>query len=1065
MHALTIFAITRPARLALVALILAVGVVGGPVEAIEQAPTTLTTSHPQVTVVGSLRVEPTYTLFGGTAAYPGTTFTVTVTDAGRNVTFGPGNDVALLQVRRNADTYENVNLAESTTTAGTFSGQVDINTVLPTDPVPTDTVRFRYVESAALGSNAREITLDIVGTTATLTVTENAVRGTNMTVTVVDGDRSLQAGGSNDQVTVSVQNQSEGGAFVNFILQETATAGTFQGTILNTDNTIPGGVDVDDVLRVRYVDEFRASGQTNTDVFDTHAVRGTDGQLSTNPNVNVSPTGILTVTVVDADQNATNGDSNDTIPAGRVLVREVGTANQFNLQLNETSTAGTFQGQGNLATLGLATGEQIEVIYTDVGTAADNGATPDGTPTTTDRTVGPIAIGQGVNGQLIVPPSVPRGGTFEIRLVDADLNTGLANQDTGTSVSIRICEAPTFTCVNNTVIVLTEQTNNQGTFVLNYSAMLANFPNIENGDRLRVLYNDTPTASGVTPVTRQADITIGGLDTATIEWSPVAIFAAQSSTITVRDVDQNDTPGGNNDTVQVTIWNVTIDSPKNTYTLQETGTEGVFSLAVNSGERGLNSRVGHVIRAQYNETVTPDGNPRTITADLNIGNIGTLTTIEAPASLIVGGTINYIVREPNLGNTESITVTVTNTRTQDFETRIFARRGDQEGVYEGTVATALTPDDAREGFQDGIINVQPGDTLRISYTDATTPAGREQAVTADTRMDSRRSPTVFCNQRTGTTNPVWNVAYYANTSLTDPAVLTTQESNMSINWGNTAPYRAVPADGWSARWTTTLNFTQGGRFRFRIGVDDGVRFFVNDQVVIDQFVGGSFREFFADVNLEAGDNRFTIEMFDGAADAGLLAECLFLEDPVAVIDPSTQDARGGFNVDFLFPSEIDFDEARAHVATGRLHVRANPTVQAERIDMVFLYQSFPILGVTDDNGWYLIDLGDGRTGWVATRFIYRNERTPVRIFPSFVGSEAQLPNIEVTGFATEELVIRSAPRTGNEVGILPQDAAFLIVARSQSGAWYRIDYQGINGWVFSPFVVLTNGTVQDLPRE
>ncbi len=1069
MHATSFIAMTRPVWFGLLALALVFGAVGGISQAADEGPQAPQRDPEprQVATSGALRVQPAYTAFGGLTNVPGAQFTITVTDSGRNTTFGPGNDTVTVRIRTNTNAFDNILISEDPNTAGFFSRTIDnINDVSTNDPIPGDTLTFRYTESASLGGTQRNIIINIIGTTATLTVTPaTGIRGTNMTVRVVDGDMNRQSGGSNDQLIVRVRNQSTGGAFQNFTLNETALQGTFEGNIFNMDNTIPTyPFSVDDVLDIRYRDEFDASGLVNNNLNATHVLTGTDGLLTADPATSIAPTGVLTINVTDPDMNRTAGAGNDVIPAGRIIVRDLVTNNTINAQLNESGTVGIFQGQANLAPLNLNVGDQIQVEYTDRGTTADNGTNPDGTPTTVTRTFGPIAIGQGTNGVLTVPPSAQRGAAFEIRLVDPDLNTSAGNETTGGTMSIRICEAPAFNCINNTAIVLTELTTQQGTFVLSYSAMVADFPNVEVGDRLRVYYNDTPTASGNTPVTRTADILIGGLQTASIGWSPIAVQASQSSTIFVTDADRNVTPGGGNDTVQVVIWNITTNSPQNPYVLTETDA-GVFSLVVNTGDGGLNSRDGHVIRARYEDTQNPSGVTQVLTADLNIGTVGATATLDAPDSVIVGAGIAYVLREPDRAGNDSVLVTITNTRTGDREERALFQRANEAGVFEGSIITALTPNDARESENDSIINAQPGDIIRVSYVDPDNTSGRDVTITRDTRIDSRRSPTAFCDQRTSSNNSVWNVAYYANQNLTDPAVVVTQESNMSINWRNTQPYRAVPADNWSARYTTTLNVTERGRFRFRIGVDDGVRFYVNDQLIIDQFVGGSFREFFADVNLEQGDNRFTIEMFDGAADAGLVAECLFLEDAVAVIDPSTQDARGNFDVDFLYPSEINFDEARAHVATGRLHVRANPTVQAERIDMVYLYQSFPILGVTDDNGWYLVDLGDDRTGWVATRYIYRNERTPVRIYPSWIGSEAELPNIEVTGYATSELVIRTTPRTGSEIGILPQDAAFRIVARSQSGAWYRIEYEGANGWVFSPYVVLTNGTVQDLSRE
>jgi uncharacterized protein YraI len=78
-------------------------------------------------------------------------------------------------------------------------------------------------------------------------------------------------------------------------------------------------------------------------------------------------------------------------------------------------------------------------------------------------------------------------------------------------------------------------------------------------------------------------------------------------------------------------------------------------------------------------------------------------------------------------------------------------------------------------------------------------------------------------------------------------------------------------------------------------------------------------------------------------------------------------------------------------------------------------------------------------------------------------SENQTPDIEVTGIATSELKIRSAPRTGDQVGLIPQDGRMRILGRNSGGSWFYVSFDGIEGWAFSPYIQLTNGKVMDLP--
>jgi len=76
--------------------------------------------------------------------------------------------------------------------------------------------------------------------------------------------------------------------------------------------------------------------------------------------------------------------------------------------------------------------------------------------------------------------------------------------------------------------------------------------------------------------------------------------------------------------------------------------------------------------------------------------------------------------------------------------------------------------------------------------------------------------------------------YFNNQTLTDPAVLTRIE-NVDFDWGNGSPDASVPVNNFSARWSGAVvpEFTEAYTFRTR--TDDGVRLWVDDQLVIDNW--------------------------------------------------------------------------------------------------------------------------------------------------------------------------------------------------------------------------------------
>jgi hypothetical protein len=78
----------------------------------------------------------------------------------------------------------------------------------------------------------------------------------------------------------------------------------------------------------------------------------------------------------------------------------------------------------------------------------------------------------------------------------------------------------------------------------------------------------------------------------------------------------------------------------------------------------------------------------------------------------------------------------------------------------------------------------------------------------------------------------WTTAYFANADLSGEPVLTRIETALDHNWGWGSPGTGVPRDYFSARWTQPLYF-RGGTYRFTTYTDDGVRLWVDGQLLVD----------------------------------------------------------------------------------------------------------------------------------------------------------------------------------------------------------------------------------------
>lgn len=136
-------------------------------------------------------------------------------------------------------------------------------------------------------------------------------------------------------------------------------------------------------------------------------------------------------------------------------------------------------------------------------------------------------------------------------------------------------------------------------------------------------------------------------------------------------------------------------------------------------------------------------------------------------------------------------------------------------------------------------------------------------------------------------------------AFSTPAVLTRIDPIIDFNWDGGAPDMLLEPDFFTIRWSGEVMPIVGGPIIFHTITDDGVRLWVNEELIIDQWVPQAATEVTATITLEAGQ-RYPIQMEyyeeGGAAVASLLWSSPVL--PKQLI-PTIQ----------LFPDEIlDFPE-------------------------------------------------------------------------------------------------------------------------------------------------------------
>ncbi|MBE2225063.1 MAG: hypothetical protein IAF02_26220, partial [Anaerolineae bacterium] len=127
---------------------------------------------------------------------------------------------------------------------------------------------------------------------------------------------------------------------------------------------------------------------------------------------------------------------------------------------------------------------------------------------------------------------------------------------------------------------------------------------------------------------------------------------------------------------------------------------------------------------------------------------------------------------------------------------------------------------------------------------------------------------VFSSTTAVSAQSSWLAVYWNNKNLEGSPVLIRPEFDdnhnpgININWGFDSPDDAtVNKDYFSARWTRN-QYLEPGRYRFTASADDGVRVWVDDQMLIDGWINQVFTTYTGYIDVEGGSVPIRVEYYD-----------------------------------------------------------------------------------------------------------------------------------------------------------------------------------------------------------
>jgi LysM repeat protein len=123
----------------------------------------------------------------------------------------------------------------------------------------------------------------------------------------------------------------------------------------------------------------------------------------------------------------------------------------------------------------------------------------------------------------------------------------------------------------------------------------------------------------------------------------------------------------------------------------------------------------------------------------------------------------------------------------------------------------------------------------------------------------------------GSSKP-WTGQYWNNRTLAGNPHFTRKDAAVDFNWGLGGPGGGVYHDSFSARWTRTQSF-KAGYYRFHVWVDDGVRLWVDEQLLINQWHDTAPAHYQSAIKyMTAGNHTLRIEYYEHTGGAQIKFE-------------------------------------------------------------------------------------------------------------------------------------------------------------------------------------------------
>ncbi|MCX7748345.1 MAG: PA14 domain-containing protein [Clostridia bacterium] len=182
--------------------------------------------------------------------------------------------------------------------------------------------------------------------------------------------------------------------------------------------------------------------------------------------------------------------------------------------------------------------------------------------------------------------------------------------------------------------------------------------------------------------------------------------------------------------------------------------------------------------------------------------------------------------------------------------------------------------------------------------------------------------------------------YYNNRNLTEPSTLTRVDSTINFEWAAGSPHASINLDEFSVSWSGKIQPQFSETYTFYTYSDEGVRLWIDGQLIIDKWYFQGPTEWSGTVSLTAGRKYdIVLQYFEGwgSAQAKLSwaspslakqvvpAECLYSSVP-SVTGITSSKANGAYKAGEVIPIEVSFSEPVVVTGTPQLALNTGRSV-------------------------------------------------------------------------------------------------------------------------------------------